>query len=288
MSLTDTLTSDPAVCRETLPQIPFGPVTLSRLIVGSNPINGGSHLSGSVNRQMKRYFTDDNVLALLRRCEELGVNTWQSGEVNLELWRHYREAGGRMHFISLAADDPADPEQAKRLAEAGVLGIAHHGEVTDTLFKAGRIEQAREFCKSIRDAGVQVGVSTHMPAVIETIEEQGWDIDFYMACAYERNRTREELLELLGHMPIPLREVYLESDPPRMCEAIRGAAKTCLAFKILAAGRLCDSAEQVDAAFRFTFENIKPQDAVIVGIYPEYSDQVAENAQLTLRYASPY
>jgi hypothetical protein len=165
-----------------------------------------------------------------------------------------------------------------------VLAIAHHGEVTDTLFKQGRLAQAREFCRRVRDAGVQVGVSTHMPAVIETVEEQGWDIDFYMACMYERHRTREELLALLGHVPVPVREVYLESDPPRMCEAIRQTAKTCLAFKILAAGRLCDSADQVEAAFRFTLENIKPQDAAIVGIYPEYSDQVAEDVALTLRY----
>jgi len=270
-----------------MPSVPFGPVQVSRLVLGANPINGGSHLSGFVNRQMKRYFTEENILALLRRCEELGVNTWQSGEVNLDLWRRYREAGGEMHFLALAADSPADPEQVTRLAQAGVLGIAHHGEVTDSLFKTGRLAEARQFCKTLRDAGVQVGVSTHMPAVVETIEEQGWDIDFYMTCAYERHRTREELLELLGHVPIPLREVYLESDPPRMYAAMRSTPKPCLAFKILAAGRLSDSAEQVEAAFRSTLEGIKPQDAAIVGIYPEYRDQVAEDVALTIRYGAP-
>jgi hypothetical protein len=122
--------------------------------------------------------------------------------------------------------------------------------------------------------------------VVETIEERGWDIDFYMTCVYERHRTREELLEHLGHVPIPLREVYLESDPPRMYAAMRSTAKPCLAFKILAAGRLCDSAETVEAAFRSTFEGIKPQDAAIVGIYPEYSDQVAEDVALTIRYGA--
>jgi hypothetical protein len=235
---------------------------------------------------MKRYFTEENVLALLQRCWELGVNTWQSGEGNLALWKRFRETGAPMQFMALAADNPNDPQQVQRLADAGILGVAHHGEVTDTLFKAGRLSEAREFCKQLRDAEVQVGVSTHMPAVIEVVEEQGWDIDFYMACVYERHRTREELLELLGHVPIPVREVYLESDPPRMCEAIRQTSKTCLAFKILAAGRLCDQAETVEAAFRFTFESIKPQDAVIVGIYPEYSDQVAEDVELTIRYGS--
>jgi len=69
-------------------------------------------------------------------------------------------------------------------------------------------------------------------------------------------------------------------------EAIRQTPRTCLAFKILAAGRLCDRPETVEAAFRFTFESIKPQDAVVVGIYPEYTDQVAEDVALTLRYGS--
>ncbi|MBI3922155.1 MAG: hypothetical protein HY318_12110, partial [Armatimonadetes bacterium] len=262
-----------------LPQVPFGPVSISRLILGGNPTNGGSHLSNFVNRQMKEYFTPENVQALLRRCEGVGINTWQSSGGNWEQWHQFLEAGGRMHYVSLACDDPNRPNMVEELAAAGAVGIAHHGELTDSLFKAGRLDEIRDFLKRVRDSGVQVGVSTHIPSVIETIEEKGWDIDFYMACVYERHRTAEELEKLLGHVPIPEREVYLTSDPPRMCKAIRGTSRTCLAFKILAAGRLCDSAAQVEEAFRFTFTNIKPTDAVIVGMYPEYSDQPAENAE---------
>ena len=41
---------------------------------------------------------------------------------------------------------------------------------------------------------------------------------------------------LLGHV-LPLRrEIYLEEDPPRMFKMIRQTRRTCLAFKILAAG----------------------------------------------------
>jgi hypothetical protein len=269
-----------------MPRVPFGPASISRLILGANPINAGSHLSVFVNHQMGRYFTPDNLTALLRRCEQLGVNTWQSGTGNLAQWQEYREAGGGLQFISLAAPDPADPAAVQRLVKAGVLGIAHHGELTDMLLKQGRLAEVRDFCRILRDAGVQVGVSTHMPAVVETIEEQGWDIDFYMTCVYERHRTREELQRLLGAVPLPVPEVYLESDPARMCEVVRQTPKTCLAFKILAAGRLCDSPEQIEAAFQFVFSHIKPTDAVIVGIYPEYSDQVAEDAALTTRYGS--
>ncbi len=275
-----------AVEAQVMPAAPFGPVQLSRLIVGANPVNGGSHFSVFLNRQMKAYFTPQNVMALLRRADEVGINCWQSGAVNVGHWRQFcEETGSEMQFISLAADHPDDPMPVEKLAQAGVLGIAHHGEVTDTLFKQGKLDEIQEFLKRVRDSGAQVGVSTHMPAVIEYVEERGWDIDFYMACAYERHRTREELLELLGHVPIPLREVYLESDPPRMFEAIRQTAKPCLVFKILAAGRLCDAPEQVEEAFRSTFAALKPNDAVIVGMYPQYSDQVGHNAELTRKYS---
>ena len=278
--------TDGSVLPTPLPQIPFGPASISRLILGANPINGGSHLSTFVNRQMKAYFTPDNVTALFRRCQEVGINTWQSGGGDYQRWRSFLDAGGEMHYLSLAHHDPERPELIGEIARAGALGIAHHGELTDMLFKAGRLDEIRDFLQRVRDTGVQVGVSTHMPAVIDAIEDKGWDVDFYMACLYERHRTPEELQKLLGHVPIPEREVYLTSDPPRMCEAIRATSKTCLAFKILAAGRLCDTPEQVEEAFRFTFAHLKPTDAVIVGMYPEYSDQPRENAEWTRKYGA--
>jgi hypothetical protein len=107
-----------------------------------------------------------------------------------------------------------------------------------------------------------------------------------MCCVYERHRTREELLALLGHVPIPVKEVYLESDPPRMYAAMRAASVPCLAFKILAAGRLCDRQEWVEQAFESAFRQIKPNDAVIVGMYPEYEDQVTLNATYVRRFSA--
>lgn len=271
--------------RDDMPRVPFGPHTISRLILGANPINAGSHLSVFVNHQMRRYFTPENVTALLRRCEELGVNTWQSGGGNLAVWQDYCQSGGQMQFISLAAPSPDNPEAITRLVQAGVMGLAHHGELTDMLFKQGRLDEVREFCKVIRDTGVQVGVSTHMPDVVATIEEQGWDVDFFMTCVYERHRSREELQRLLGAVPLPVPEVYLESDPARMCDVIRQTSKTCLAFKLLAAGRLCETPEAIESAFEFVLTHLKPTDAVIVGMYPEYTDQVAENVAMTIQYS---
>ena len=268
-----------------LPRIQFGDHQISRLILGANPINGGSHLSRFVNLQMKRYFTSERVQELLRHCEELGINTWQSGPANLDGYRTHRAQGGEMHYIALAQENPADPDMLQRLIQAGTVGIAHHGEVTDTLWKTGRIDVAQDYCRKIRDAGVLVGVSTHMPDVVDHIVGSDWDVDFFMCCVYERHRTREELADLLGDVPVPVREVYLEGDPPRMFDAMRKTDKPCLAFKILAAGRLCDHQEWVEKAFEATFQQIKSNDAVIVGMYPEYEDQPAINAEYVRRFS---
>ncbi len=268
-----------------LPQVPFGPHSISRLIVGSNPMTAGSHLSTFLDQHMREYFTPERCVEFLGHCEAEGINTWQtSGPTALEYYQQLRGAGGAIQYITLEREDPERPKNVEEVAAAGAIGIAHHGEATDRWFKEGAIEQMRDFLKRVRDAGTMVGVSTHMPAVIEHIEEHGWDVDFYMTCVYERHRTKSELKELLGYVPIPLREVYLEEDPPRMCAVLRQTEKPCLAFKILAAGRLCNRRESVEQAFKSTFEMIKPTDAVIVGMYPRFSDQAAENAALTRKF----
>ena len=63
-----------APATQTLPHMPFGRYSLSRLICGANPFNAGSHLSIFVNQDMRRYYTVEQVLKTLRRCEDLGVN----------------------------------------------------------------------------------------------------------------------------------------------------------------------------------------------------------------------
>ncbi len=273
-----------------LPTIPFGPYRLSRLILGANPINAGSHLSRFVNMQMRAYFTTERIQELLRRCEAEGINTWQSNPANLELYAAHRAQGGSLQYLSLGFDDPRAPQQTARILTAGAIGIAHHGENTDQMYKEGRLAELGGWLTRTRRAAescgraVLVGVSTHMPAVVAAIEQAGWPVDFYMTCVYERHRTREELKALLGYVPIPVREVYLQEDPPRMYAAIRATQRLCLAFKILAAGRLCDRPETVEAAFAECFRQIKPTDGVIVGIYPEYEDQVRQDADYVRRY----
>ena len=54
------------------------------------------------------------------------------------------------------------------------------------------------------------------------------------------------LADYLGQAPIPVGEVYLPGDPPRMFAAMRATGRPCLAFKILAAGRLAGNPVRED------------------------------------------
>ena len=265
-----------AATEKKMPHIQLGKHSLSRLICGNNPFGAGSHLSVFVNHEMRSYYTPEQVLKTVRRCEAVGINTWQAG--GTELYERYIAEGGKMNFLSIATGG------FDKLAKGGCIGVAHHGEATDSCFKNGKFDKVHDALKRIRDTGMLVGCSTHMPDVVDAIESKGWDLDYYMTCIYERHRNEKALKELLGHVPLPVGEVYLKSDPPRMFKMIQQTKRPCLAFKILAAGRLSERREWVEQAFKETFAAIKPTDGVIVGIYDRYSDQAAEDAALTRRF----
>jgi hypothetical protein len=82
-------------------------------------------------------------------------------------------------------------------------------------------------------------------------------------------------------------EQFDDEDRDRMLSVVRSVSKPCLVIKILGASRKCDSPEATRDAFAFTFDRIKSTDAVVVGMYPKYRDQVAENARIVRELLSP-
>ena len=257
--------------REKLPTVSFGNYKISRLLAGGNPVSGNSHVSNELSKEMADYFSAANIKAMLRKCEEEGVNTWQSrGDAHIRrLLREFRNEGGTIQWIAQTASEFASFEQnAKDVASMRPIGIYHHGSRTDRFWSENKIDQVREDLRRLRDLGVRVGIASHIPEVLEYVEEHDWDVDFYMACFY--NVTKKVNGE----------EAFLPEDPPAMCKFIKETPRQCIAFKILAAGRKAKTPEDLRRAFGFAFANIKPIDVVDVGMFPKYKDQVAENANL--------
>ena len=191
-----------------------------------------------------------------------------------------------MLFRSLGNPDwDQHPEFIDDAAKHKPIGISPHGSLNDRLYRQKKYNVLTDLLKRIRDHGVLVGLSAHDPTLIETAEEKGWDVDYYMTSLYFRTRTKEELGEILGN-DLPLGEIYLPSDPPMMFKAIKTTSKPCLAYKLLAAGRRIGSPAEVRRCFEEAFANIKAKDAAIVGMYQQFGDQVAENAAIVREIGS--
>ena len=265
-----------------LPTIKLGTHDVTRLIIGGNPIYGHSHFNRILSQYQVAWHTPERVVDLLRQAEGQGINTWQNSYAarTLSDLDRYRETGGKMHWLCLGKPDwDEKPHLIDDAAKRKPIGIAPHGALAERLHRAGKLEVLTGLLKRIRDQGVLVGLSAHNPELIALAEEKSWDVDYYMCCLYYLTRPRDEFAKLLGGN-VPLGEIYLPEDPPRMFKVIQGSRRPCLAYKILAAGRRIDSPAQVRQSFETAYQNIKATDAVIVGMYQQLSDQVGENAGL--------
>lgn len=268
-----------------LPTIKIGAKTITRLIAGSNPVQGYSHSTQNLARHMMEYFTVERTAGFLMHCEEVGVNTFQASYSDKvrDALRLAWERGSKIQWICLTSDAPGHAPLEKALP-LKPIAVVHHGVTTDNLFREGKADTVHDYVKKVHGLGLLAGVSTHNPKNVWAAEEAGWENDFFMTCFYNVVRTDEEIKRELG--AVPLGELFLPDDPKAMIETIRQSRKPCLGFKILAAGRLCWNPYSVQQAFAFAFRNIKPSDGVIVGMYPRFKDEPQENALLTRKYST--
>jgi hypothetical protein len=265
-----------------LPLVPFGKYKITRLIAGANTIYGYSHFNYLFSAHMGEYHSTARVLAFLKQLERAGVNTWQaSWSERLETdWLRYKDEGGKLQLLVLSRPNfNEQPEMVQRAMKLKPMGIAQHGGATNRLWDAGQFDRSLDYLKRIRDAGCMVGLSCHNPREVEYAEDKGWDVDYYMTSLYYLVRPRQEFEKLLGE--IPLGEIYLPSDPPKMMAVIRKAKKPCLAYKVLAAGRTVNSPQQVRERMKVALKGIKPTDAVIIGLYQRFNDQIGQTAEFT-------
>jgi hypothetical protein len=264
-----------------VPKMKFGTAEISRLVLGVNPLYGFSHFNSDYSSAMRTFYTQDKVCKVLHQANSFGINAYNyhNGGRSPQDYARFIAEGGKMHLI---AQVTAQDDAAAMVRNLKPLALQRRGEEIDLAFRNGTMASEREWCKQARDLGVMVGVGTHKPEVIAFVEEQGWDIDFYSGCVYNRTRTQDEWRkELNGQLMEMPGDIYMQSDPARMFAAIRQTAKPCFAFKILAAGRIADGG--VEQAFRNAFASIKPIDGVYVGVFPQRKDELKENAELVHR-----
>lgn len=264
-----------------LPAVRLGPgCEVSRLMIGSNPMSGFSHISPERDWVMTQYYTAARILELLRYCEALGLRSvlLRGDRLMCRLYRDFCMEGGQLTWVAQTTCELADQvAHISQLAVNGAAGIYIHGTMVDNLFHAGKQQEVQDLLKRVRDTGKAVGLGSHRPEVIAHAESCGWDIDFYMACFYNIAKQIKQVVSVQG---TAVDEVFDPADPPVMTAMIRSVSKPCLAFKILGAGRRCGSKDEVRSAFEYAYANIKPGDAVAVGVFQQNSDELAENVAI--------
>lgn len=217
MVLPDLIATDGEPCVQ-VPKMKFGGAEISRLVLGCNPMNGTSHFNATYNGLMRDWYTMERVCAVMHRAAAFGINAFQHsnhGRCN-EYWAMFEAQGGKMHLI---AGDQSDDDPVTVVKTLKPHSLHRQGEVVDVAYRTGKMDTVREWCKRVRDTGTTVGVSTHKPEVIALIEEQGWDVDYYCGCVYNRTRSDEEWRKVLSGE-------LMEMSARSLCRAIpRGCTK---------------------------------------------------------------
>lgn len=259
-----------------LPTMKIGDLEVTRLIVGSNPFTGKSHLDKATDDDMKNYFDDGQAFAMLRRCEEAGINAIQSrGSMPvMGLIERYRRSGGRLLWLAQTGKNlQSFDEELDEMVKYNPSAICIHGELADDLYLNGMLDELEGLLNKIRRKNLPCGICAHFPEVLSYAEEKGLKPDYYMASLYNLFQPDR------SHDVNPEGERFEDSDIPKMYEVIRNLSAPTVALKILGAGRRCQTQDQVRSAFIEAFASMKRGDGVLVGMFDKYIDQPSLNAE---------
>ena len=264
-----------------LKTIKLGETDVTRLIVGGNTFSGNSHVNSETDEEMRDYFTTQRVKDTLAACLKNGINTAQmrADQHIARILREFRLEGNQIHWIAQSASEMSSFEgNINSILYYDPISIYLHGSITDELYKEGNIREIKNRLEILRRTGKPAGLCSHMPEILLRAEEENWGADWYMCCVYNLSRMDRVSSDITGIANFD--EPFFDEDIPVMYKTIQQLPKTCMAFKILGSTRRCGSPGEVENAFKEAFDNIKPTDGVIVGMFPKYSDQVKENCDI--------
>jgi len=246
----------------------LGKLRTSRLLLGSNPFFGFSHTSPALDEEMRTYFTDNRIIALLDEAAALGITAVVAPVYPrwMDLWKRYRDKGGRLTTWIAQPDVAPDAmiECISQAVKAGAQAVWVQGHrVENTFAEPNGVDTIRRWVEHIKSLGVPAGLASHQPHVLPAIQKAGLPVDFYSQSLYVPDR-------------------YTEEDRTRALETIRSLRKPVIAYKVLAAGRLSPN-----ASFPDLFRHLQRKDGLCVGIFPrDHPGMLAEDVHLASQSAA--
>jgi hypothetical protein len=176
-----------------LPKGRLGKHEISRLILGSNPMNGFAHSRdlAYVGSLFSAYHTEKKVFETLMIAEQAGINCIGSGFTSLALLAKYRkETGSKMIVIGqvgLNSNRGNIFEQFDQAIDTGVDIIQLHGEWCDRLVVGKRFNDIAKLIDYIRKQNMMAGMGAHMVDSQIACAEKGIIPDFYMVTMHHSN-----------------------------------------------------------------------------------------------------
>jgi len=258
-----------------VPTVDLGGLAVSRFLMGGNPFSGFSHQSQERSREMVDWYTEDRIAATLFEAQALGLNACilRGDEHITSLLDRYWREGGTMRWIAQTNSRMGAPvEAAQYCLDHGASACFLHGGVMDHLIAQRDHDALYAFAESMRAAGFPAGVAGHMPEDFLWAEEH-LDLDFYMVCYYNPSPRQD-----VPHHDPAAAEQYLIEDRDARVATIARLTRPVIHYKILAAGRTPPA-----EAFAYAAQQMRPSDAVCVGIYSgDNPNMLAEDVTLLL------
>ncbi len=237
----------------------IGDLTLSRLLLGSNPFSGFSHQGEERDARMVHYYTVARIKQTLFEAERLGISGFVA-RTDFHVMRmllEYRDEGGRLAWLAQTCPEVGEAEACiRRAARGGAVACHIHGGVMDHLVGQGRGAEVAGAIAFVRALGMKAGIAGHTTEVFEWAERD-LDVDYYMCCYYNPTSRSADPEHVHGAV-----ETYREEDRQAMADLIATLSKPVIHYKILAAGR-----NDPEQAFAYCCARMRPQDLACVGVF---------------------
>jgi hypothetical protein len=247
-----------------LPTVDFCGLEITKMIIGANPFGGFSHQNDERDRHMREYHTQERILETWDRATTAGINTMCTNNETphiVEAVKTYFAAGGNLQWIAQvnAHDNPDMIDAVDKVVEMGCAALYFHGELMDEVARADEKEMFRGWVAHAKSKGVVTGSAGHAPATHWWINEMDV-VDFHAVPFFDCGSIHEGLGDR-----------FRLSDMAPAIEFIQKVSKPCIAYKILAAGRI-----EAKMGIEYALEQIKPNDIINVGMHRGDRDDMVE------------
>ena len=258
-----------------IPKGKLGPHEITRLVGGSNLINGFAHARDLIyaNSLFKAYNTEKKIFETLMLCEQAGINCFNSGMNSVRLLAKYKKlTGSKLKVVAQAGiKERSDDifEDIKLAIDLGMDIIQMHGGSCDSLVSSNKLDMIESGIKLVRSNGLVAGLGAHAIDSLIICEENGIIPDYYMKTMHHDNywsahpRENREPFEVVGGNSRDHDKYHdnvFDTFPDRTIEFVNRVKIPVMGFKVLAAGAI-----RPRDGFKYAFEN--GCDFICVGMF---------------------